>query len=80
MKKLLQVISDRDIFIYSLSFHSKELQLIQGKHGRRVLHTHENCYKLFPIERGAKFADVKWSATAGFTRTSKSCSDTEPGL
>lgn len=67
-------------FFFFLSFFLEELQLIQGKHCRHVLHTLENCYKLFAIEEWAPFADVKWSSTAGFTGTSKSCSDTELGL
>lgn len=87
MRWLLQVISDRDTFMhffffsfFFLSFFLEELQLIQGKHCRHVLHTLENCYKLFAIEGWALFADVKWSSTAGFTGTLKSCSDTELGL
>lgn len=68
------------LFFFFLSFFLEELQLIQGKHCRHVLHTLENCYKLFAIEGWAPFADVKWSSTAGFTGTSKSCSDTELGL
>lgn len=67
-------------FFFFLSFFLEELQLIQGKHCRHVLQTLENCYKLFAIEGWALFADVKWSSTAGFTGTSKSCSDTELGL
>lgn len=68
------------LFFFFLSFFLEELQLIQGKHCRHVLHTLENCYKLFAIEEWAPFADVKWSSTADFTGTSKSCSDTELGL